>query len=167
MSIKLKEEISKWLYRSFMYFVPGGFALYTFVIEKLMDDNVSWVGKIGVSGIFIVAVMFLIAVFFLGKYFRKRVSNITNQILECMDDAQKLVLIEKKRKIEAKQELFHNAIFLAPFVIIYVLLILVEKQTISLRGTFGTICISMAIGMGFSVLEQYLHVKGAKKIDEE
>lgn len=167
MSLNLKEKILKVAYRAFMYFIPCGIALYIFVAEKLLNKEVSYIGKIGVTGMFIVVVMFIIAVFFLGKHFKKQISKVSDQILVCMNNEQKEALIIKKKKIESFQELFSNIIFITPFVIFYFALMLVEKQAISLRGIFGTIAISMAIGLGFNGLKQYLHIKGAKSIDED
>ena len=56
----MKEKIITWVYRTFSYIIPGGIALYTFLIDKLLDSNVSVTAKIGVSGIFCLVIILLI-----------------------------------------------------------------------------------------------------------
>lgn len=167
MSNEKKEAILGWISRTFTLFIPCGFALWTFVIEKLFDNEVSIMAKVGVSGIFLIAVMFIIAVFFYGKHLKKKIQKITKDIIVCMNTTEKAALILKLSKEEAKQELFSNACFFAPFVLIYFILMLVEKKVMDLRGIFGTISISMAVGLGFNGWAQWLHTKNAKSIDEQ
>ncbi len=153
------DKVFLWLYRIFSYFVPGGVALYFCVIEELLKKDVSIMAKIGVSGVFVLVCMVLIAVYFLGKHYHKSLTNITNEILECMDDTKKRELIQKKHGIEAKQELFHNAIFITPFLVCYIVVCLIEQSMISLRGPLFAICCSMAAGLGFNGIEQYLKTR--------
>ena len=157
------EKITKWGYRVFMYFVPCGVALYTFLISKLMDENVSITAKIGVSGIFTAILIAVIAIYFFGKHLRKKKDKLVNEILECMDNDKKAKLIAKKRKVEAIQEIFHNCIFITPFILCYVLILLVEKECISIRGTLFYVCVSMASGLGLNGVSEWLKVKNAKK----
>ena len=163
MSNELKEKILLWGYRIFSYIVPGGFALWTFVIEKLIDNNVSLATKMGVSGMFMLALMVIIAVYFVGRHFRNKITKLNNKILEELDNDKKAILIAKKRKIESMQEIYHNAIFIAPFLGMFLLVLMVEKQMVSIRGILGFVCISMAIGMGFNGVKQWLHSKGVTK----
>lgn len=155
----LKQNIFIWLYRIFSYFVPGGIALYTFLISSLLKEDVSIVQKIGVVGIFTLIIIAIIAVYFLGKHFKNSLNKITNEILECMDNERKAQLILKKRKIEGKQELFRNACFLVPFIIFWLLCVTIEKGIVSLRGTLMFICLSMATGFGFNSVVQFLNTK--------
>ena len=150
------DKVFLWLYRIFSYFVPGGIALYFCVIDELMKKDVSVMAKIGLSGVFVHACMVLIAIYFLGKHYRKTLTKLTDQILECMDDDKKRELIQKKHEIEAKQDIFHNLIFIAPFLICYFVVCLIENQMVSLRGPLFAICCSMAAGLGFNGIEQYL-----------
>ena len=64
----MKEQIFTWLYRVFTFFVPGGIVLWTCLIEKLIDQEVSYFTKIGFVGIFVIVIMIIIAVLFLGKH---------------------------------------------------------------------------------------------------
>lgn len=157
------EKITKWGYRVFMYMIPSGVALYTFLISKLIDDNVSVAAKIGVSGIFTLVVMAIVVIYFFGKHLRKKKDKLTNDILECMDNDKKVKLITKKRKVEAIQEIFHNCIFLTPFIACYLLVLMVEKECISVRGTLFYVCVSMATGLGLNGISEWLRVKNSKK----
>lgn len=159
----MKEKIITWVYRTFSYIIPGGIALYTFLIDKLLDSNVSVTAKIGVSGIFCLVIILLIAIYFYGRHLRKKLNTITNELLECVDIEKKKELVLKKRKIEATQELFHNAIFLAPFVALYFIMLLVEKTAISMRGTLFYIMISMATGFGFNCFLQWIKTHDNKE----
>lgn len=159
MSNKTKSKIFLWLYRSFSYFVPLGLSLWAFLIENLINKEVSVMSKIGVSGLFILVIAVVIGVYFYGKHFRTAISKVTNEILECLDNDKKIKLIEKKRKLEARQELFHNVCFVAPFVLVWLLCSLIEKKVISLRGIMMTISLSMAIGLGFNGVCQWFKTK--------
>lgn len=159
----MKEKIYTWVYRTFSYIIPCGIALYTFLIDKLLDSNVSVTAKIGVSGIFCFVIIVLIAIYFYGRHLRKKLNSITNELLECVDIEKKKELVLKKRKIEAIQELFHNAIFLAPFVALYFIMLFVEKTAISMRGTLFYIMISMAIGFGFNGFLQWIKTHDKKE----
>ena len=152
----LMQNIFIWLYRIFSFFVPGGIALYTFLISSLLKEEVSVVQKIGVVGVFTLIVMAIIAVYFVGKHFKNSLNKITNEILECMDNETKTKLIARKRKIEAKQELFRNLCFLVPFIILWLLCVTIEKGIISLRGTLMFICLSMGAGFGFNNIVQVI-----------
>lgn len=152
----MKEKIITWVYRTFSYIIPGGIALYTFLIDKLLDKNVSVTAKIGVGGIFCLVIMILIAIYFYGRHLRKKLNSITNELLECIDNEKKAELVLKKKKIEGIQEIFHNAIFLAPFVALYFIILFVEKTSISMRGTLFYIMISMATGFGFNCFLQWI-----------
>ena len=162
----MKEKVTKWLYRIFTYLVPCGIGLYTFMIEKLISKNVSVTAKLGVSGIFVLILVVLIGIYFLGKHFRKKIAKLTDEIIMCLDNERKAKLIDKKRKIEAKQEIFHNIIFITPFIIMWLLMILVEKEAIELRGILFYICVSMAIGFGFNGLLQYMKTHENKEEKE-
>ena len=155
----IKQKIFTWLYRIFCYIVPCGLTLWTFLIENLLNKEVTFMSKMGVSGIFVLAIIAIIGIFFYGKYLRNTISKTTNEILECLDDVKKAELIAKKKKYEARQEIFHNACFVAPFVLIWLLCALIESKVISLRGTFMTISLSMLAGLGFNCVAQTLKRK--------
>ena len=164
----MKEKIFTWLYRTFTFLVPGGIALYSFLLEKLIDKDVSIMAKIGVSGIFALVIMVVIAVFFYGKYLRKKISKVTDKIIVCMNNDEKIKLIAKKAKFQAKQEIFHNLCFIAPFVLVWLLMMLIEKEAVELRGIMFYVVISMAIGFGFDCVLQYVNThKYIKKEEKE
>ena len=159
MTNEQKATVFKWLYRSFEYYVPAGIALWQFLIETLISKDVTITQKIGVSGIFVLVIMVIIGVYFYGRHFKTAINKVTNELLECTDDEKKKELVAEKRKIESKQEIFRNACFLAPFILVWLVACLIEKQVVSLRGTMLFICISMATGMGFNGISQYFKNK--------
>ena len=119
--------------------------------------------KLGLSGIFTLVIMFLIAVFFYGRHLKKQKEKYTNLCIECTDEAKKKEYIAKKHKIESRQDLFRNICFIAPFVLMWLLMSSVERGVISIRGTLMFISISMATGFGFNGLAQWVKNKGDKK----
>lgn len=155
----IKKSIFTWLYRSFCYFVPCGIALWTFLIDNLLNKEIGIMTKMGMSGLLILAVIFLISIYFYKKHLKISITKVTNEILECLDAKKKKELIAKKRKYEAKQEIFNNVCFVAPFVLIWLLCSLIETKVISLRGTFMLFSISMAIGLGFNCIAQSIKIK--------
>ena len=162
MAKQTKFNIFTWCYRVFMYLVPGGVALWETLIKSLIDGNFTIMAKIGVSGIFVIAIILIIAVFFYGKHLNKVIEKITNQCIECMDNEKKKELITKKRKAEAKRDLFSNAVFVSIFVIAWLIVSCIEKGIVSMRGTLMVVVISMAIGLGFNGLAQWVKVKGGE-----
>lgn len=159
MTNQTKSTIFKWLYRSFEYFVPAGIALWQFLISSLVNKEITVMQKIGVSGLFVVIIMVIIGVYFYGKHFKTAITKVTNEILECLDDAKKTELIAKKKKLEAQQEIFRNICFLAPFAIAWLLCSMIENGVVSLRGTMLFITLSMATGLGFNGFAQYFKNK--------
>lgn len=163
----MKEKVFLWLYRVFSFIVPAGIALYTFVIDKLLDKKIGVVAKIGIGGIFALVVMFIIAIFFFGKFLKKKIAKHNDQILLSTNFDEKQKFIAKRKKVEAIQEIFHNIIFVTPFLICYILMVLVEKGVADLRGTFMFVTISMAIGLGFNGIKQYIYTTEKKEGNEE
>ena len=112
MSNELKEKIFYWLSFTFTYIAPTLFTLYTFVIEKALDANVSVMAKVGVGGVFLLAVLAITAIFLYNKWLNKRIEKVRDKMIESTNTAEKLELKKKKHKLEAKLDLFHNVIFL-------------------------------------------------------
>lgn len=166
----MKEQIFTWCYRIFTFFVPGGVVLWSFLIEKLIDQEVSYFTKIGVGGITILAIIIITAVFFLGKHFRKKIIKINEDIntnmkdiMLCTNEEQKALLTaelqsnsDKLKRVQARQEIFHNICFITPFLLAWLIVSLIETQAIELRGTLAFVTMSMAVGFGFNGLAQYV-----------
>lgn len=146
-------------YRIFTYLFPSGLLLWNLVIDKLIRNDVSVVEKIGFSGLFLLIVMALIAVIMLGRHFRKTIEKLNDKIIDCADEEKKRELIEKKKKVKKWQEIYRNACIVAPFIIALVLVIMIEKGMISLRGTLTMITISLCTGFGFNTVAQNLIAK--------
>lgn len=159
MTNETKSTIFKWLYRSFEYYVPCGIALWQFLISSLINKEITVMQKVGVGGVFVLVIIAIIGVYFYGKHFKTSITKVTNEILECTDDTKKVDLITQKRKIESQQEIFRNACFLAPFMLMWLLCALIENGVVSLRGTLLFICLSMGTGMGFNGLAQHFKNK--------
>lgn len=169
----MKEQIFTWLYRVFTFFVPGGIVLWTCLIEKLIDQEVSYFTKIGFVGIFVIVIMIIIAVFFLGKYYKKRLQTLQNftnermrEIMLATDEQTKNELTQtlqtldfQIKRTQARQDIFHNVCFIAPFVIAWIVMGMVENGILSMRGTLAVVTISMATGLGFNFISQYIKTK--------
>lgn len=160
--METKQKVFTWLSRIFTLFVPSGVVLWTFLIEKLIDNNVSVMSKLGLSGIVILAIMVVLAVYFYNRHLKKKITKLTNDCIECLDNEQKHELVEKKKKCEARKEILHDFCFLVPFILIWLVLCFVEKGVVSLRGTMLIVCISMSAGFGFSCVTEWLKSKGIK-----
>lgn len=167
MSNETKGKIFTWLYRVFTYLVPGGYVLWAFLIDRLIAKDVTVADKLGLTGIFVGAIMIVIAVFFYGRHLKKQIAKITDECIVCVDNAKKLELVEQKKKYEAKQEIFRNACFLAPFILVWAVLCMVEKGVVSLRGTLMFVCLSMATGFGFNTTAQWIMSKGVDKENDD
>lgn len=146
-----KDSILKWIYRVFCYIVPSGIALWTMLIDNMVNPNTSVWSKISGAGIFALVVIVLIAVFFFGRYLKKKQQAIVDEIIVCTDDAKKQELIAKKKKVEKAQDIFANVCFIAPFVVLWIVCGAIETGVVSLRGTLMAISISMLIGLGVNV----------------
>lgn len=158
-----KVTLFTWMYRVFCYIVPSGYALWTFLIDTLINEQATAWDKVSCSSIFIVAIIVIIAVFFYGRHIKKKINNVTNECIECVDNNKKIELVAKKRKLESRQEIFRNACFVAPFIIAWFILTLVEKQVVSLRGTLMVVSISMTSGLGFNSVAQWLKTRQSKE----
>lgn len=163
---EVRGKVFTWLYRVFTYMVPSGVMLWSFVIEKLIDKDVTIMMKLGVSGTFVLVVMVIIAAFFYNKHLTKKITDITNQCIECVNNEEKAELVNKKKKLEVRLELFHNICFVVPFVAIWAVLCFVESGVVSLRGTMLIICSSMATGLGLNTISGLLKAKGVKNEDK-
>ena len=139
-------------YRFYTFIVPIGIVLWSLVIDKLLDKDVSVMAKWGCAGTFALIVIALLGVHFIKKTFKKKIEKINEKLLTCTDDDKKKELVNKREKIRKWQELFGNACLIAPFVVAYVLVCLIEKAMISVRGGLLAMLISFAIGFVFNYL---------------
>ena len=167
MKAETKQKIFIWLYRIFCYLVPCGYALWDMLIKNLINDEITITQKLGISGIFALIVIVVVAIFFFGKFLNKRKEKYTDLCIECTDDTKKKEYVAKKRKVESVQELFKNICFIAPFIIAWLVMSAVEKDIISIRGMLMAVSISMATGFGFNGIAQWIKNKGDKNEDKE
>lgn len=177
----MKEKIFIWLSRTFSLFVPCGISLYIFVIEKLLDNEVSFIAKLGAGGIFVLAVLFIVAVIFYGKHLNRKLENrvkakniindelIITQNTERKNEliAQRILADVKIAKAEASKSRFKNLCVLVPFILMFLMFYYAEQFAMSMYGILGAICISMAIGFGFNEVVNWLRVKGAEPMEEQ
>lgn len=149
-----KETIMKWLYRVFCYFVPSGIAIWTMLIDNMISKESSTLSKVTGAGIFTLVLIVLIAVFFFGRHLKRKQQQYVDDIIVCTDDEKKKELISKKQKIEKIQDIFANACFVAPFVILWWVCGAIETGVVSLRGTLMAVSMSMLIGLGINVVRK-------------
>lgn len=138
------------LYGIFTYVFPIGFVLWSLVIDKLLDKDVSIMAKWGCTGTFALIVIALVGVVLVKKTFKKKLDKFNDKLLVCIDDDEKKELVKKREVTRKWQELFNNACLIVPFVIGYVLVCLIEKAMISVRGGLLAILISLAVGFVFN-----------------
>lgn len=146
------ENVFKWLYRTGCYFIPGGTALWCFVIENLLDKEVSVMAKIGCCGVFVLVLMIVITVFFANKAFTKKNQKLEKQAIKELDNEKKQQIIKQWEKNEENQELFHNTIFLICFVGLALLVTLLESKLLSLKGVLWVMVTSISAGLGCNVI---------------
>src|SRR5574344_1773269 len=146
------ESVFKWLYRAGCYFIPGGTALWCFVIENLIDKEVSVIAKIGCCGVFALVLMVIITVFFANKAFTQKNQKLEKLAIKEMDNEKKQQIITKWEKNEQNQELFKNTIFLICFVGLAFLVSMLESKLLSLRGVLWFMVGSISAGLGCNVI---------------
>lgn len=147
-----KQNMLQLCYRLFTFIIPVGIVLWNLVVEKLLDKDVSIMAKWGCAGTCALIVIALIGVYFIKKMFRKKLEKINDKLLECTDDDKKKELVKKREVTRKWQELFNNACLIAPFVVAYILVCLIEKATISLRGGLLALLVSFGVGFVFNYL---------------
>ena len=146
-----KQTIMKWLYRTFCYIIPSGIAMWTMLIDNMINKEVSVWSKISGAGIFALVVIVLIAVLFFGRFLKKKHQKYVDEIIVCTSDQLKEELIAKKAKVEKVQDLFANACFIAPFIVLWIVCGAIETGVVSLRGTLMAISLSMLAGFGVNI----------------
>lgn len=146
-------------YRVFTYIFPTGLLFWNLIIDKLLDKNVSVMARIGCGGLFLLIAMLLVAVFILGRYFKKTLEQLTDKIIDCTDEEKKQKLIAKKKQVAKWQEIFRNACIVAPFVVLLILANLIERGAVTVRGTLMLIVTSLCAGFGFNITAQNLIAK--------
>lgn len=147
------------MYRIFTYAIPTLIILWAFVIENLINKEITTWTKVGCVGLIAVAILVLIAIHFIKKTFIKKIEKITDKLIDCTDDIKKKELVSQKRKLQMWQSLFFNICFIIPFIIVLWLVALIETKMIALRGTLFTIVISMLIGFMFNYFLQKEKIK--------
>lgn len=155
------ETLLLWVYRTLSYFLPGGIMLWTFVIENMLSEEVSWTSKLGASGIFILVVMIILCIFFVNKEFTKREQKYEKLSIKEIDLQKREEYIKKWKVVEKNHEIFKNILMLAVLLTLTLLISLLETKLLSLRGTMITICTSFAGGTGINVI--YKNMKLAKE----
>lgn len=143
-------------YRVFTYIFPSGLVLWCLVIDKLMSNNVSFSAKIGCAGLFALAVMVLVAVIMLGRYFKNTIEDLNDKLIDCVDAEKKQELVEEKKKVRKWQEIYRNACLFAPFVILLIVVTMLEHGIVTFRGMMTLIVLSMGTGFGFNITAQNL-----------
>lgn len=150
------ENLLLMVYRIFSYLVPSGMIIWSCVIDKILDPEITLIQKIGCSGLVVLIGCVIIAVIFLGRHFTKTIKKLNDKILICIDDEKKKQLIEKRKQVEKWQAIFKNACFVAPFIIALIVCNLLESKILSLRGSLTIIVISLCTGFGFNFIAQDL-----------
>lgn len=147
----------------FSYVGTLGIALWSFLIEKLFREP-SLMDKISGTGIMVIAVILILAIIFYNRHTTKKIEiyeqyqkDIIKEMLIETDEEKKKILREKlveyenyNLKIKTRKKVFKNAIICSIFCLITLLFYIVEKTSISMRGTFFGISTMLLIGFGFN-----------------
>lgn len=156
---KKKIDILHLGYLIFSFIIPCALLLWNCVVKSLLKNDITITQKLGVSGIFALIVVVLVAVILYGKHFKQAIKKIDKELLECLDNEQKAKLVDKKKKLEARQEIFGNACFVAPVLILWLLVSCVEKGIMSLRGELFALSILVCIGFAFNIIDNIKKTK--------
>lgn len=155
----VSENVLLVIYRVLTYLFPSGLLIWNLIIDKLIRNDVSVTAKIGCGGLFLLIALILVAVFFLGRHFKKTIEDLNDKILDCQDAEKKAELIAKKKQVRKWQEVYRNACLLAPLIVLFILVTLLENGLMTIRGTLLFIVLSMSAGFGFNITAQNLIVK--------
>ena len=153
------ETILKWAYRTLCYFFPSGVLLWSFVIENALSDEVSVITKVGVCGVFMLAILLCMCVFMVNRAFNKKEKELRNASIEEVDLEKRKETIGKLKRLDNRHDLFKCLVFLGVLVAITLVVAMLESKLLSLRGTMIAICISFASGTGCMVAFQSLKTK--------
>ena len=158
---------------AFSYGGTIGIALWSFLLEKLVKNEVSIMAKIGCTGIVIIALMIVLSIVFYNRHITKKLDtnemqqkDIMKEMLIETDEEKKKQLREKlveyenyEIKIKTRKAIFKNAILCGVFVLLTMLFFLAEKACISMRGIFFGMSSTLLIGFGFNTAYEELSKK--------
>lgn len=153
------QYLFKWLYRTLSYFIPAGILLYTFVIENLMNKEITWYAKLGVSGIFVLVILIFVCIFIINNLFIKRAKYYEEMSIKEIDLEKRAEYIKKWNSVEKYHTLFKQCLILVVFICLTLLISLLETKLLALRGTMITICISFGVGTGFNFVYKDIEQK--------
>lgn len=169
-------KMQKFLYIgniAFSYGGTTGIALWSFLFEKLIKNEVSIMAKIGCTGIVTIGLMIVLTIVFYNRHTTKKLDenemkqkDIMKEMLMEADEEKKKQLREKlveyenyELKVKAKKTIFKNAILCGVFVLMTLLFYLAEKACISMRGIFFGMSSTLLIGFGFNTAYEELNKK--------
>ena len=158
-------KILLWLYRIMSYFVPCGITLYTFVIENILNKEVTIMTKIGASGLFVIGILVVIGIFFVGSTFTRAEKELEKKSIKEIDLNKRAEYIKKWEQVENRHKIFNQIITLSVLVGITALIYMIEKSLINLRGTMIFICMSYGSGIGCLTISK--NMEFSKKYNNE
>lgn len=148
-----------WLHLICSYIAPAGLLFYTFVIENILNKEVTVMTKLGAGGIFVLAVCIIICIVVFNKLFTKREQKFEKLSIKEIDLKKREEYILKWSNTEKYHNIFKQGIMLAVLVMITLLVGLLESKLIALRGTMTTLCILYGVGMIFYSMYQNVKQK--------
>lgn len=143
----------------FSLIIPNCIALYFFVIEKLIDTQITIADKITSCSIFVIIILIIVALIFFNKLLNSKYKKYEKlAIMELNNDIKK-TYIKKMQTYDSIKNIYHNILSISPFLIIWLLVVLIERKIISLRGILAIISISMVIGLIFNIMYNIKEIK--------
>ena len=153
------ETLFFWLYITFSYIATGGILLWTFVIENILNDEVTLIAKLGATGIFVLAICLIIGIVVINKLFTKREQKYEKLSIKEIDTNKRAEYILKWSNTEKWHNIFKQCLMFGTLVMLTLLVGLLETKLLALRGTMTTIVISYAIGLIFFVVYENIKLK--------
>lgn len=166
----------KFLYIMYIIFSYGGstgILLYSFLIEKLFEENVSIMTKLGCSGILCIIFLVVFAIIILNKHINKKI--------ESYNDKQKKLLVElavetdltKKEdirlqiveaqnyetKIKCKRTIFKHALICGLVLILVILFNMAQEKMLEMRGICFGVFTCLMTGFGFNTAYEIITEK--------
>ena len=140
------EKLFYWLHLGLSYFAPSGLLLYGFVIENILNKEITIWNKVGVCGIFAMIICIILCISLVNKGFDKKQQKLQQLSIKEIDLTKREEYIKKWNKITLIHDLFKQGITLSILVVITLVVAMLESKLLALRGTLTAICIMYASG---------------------
>lgn len=109
--------------------------------------------KLTITGIVLVVVMVFTCKHMFEKHFRSKMDTLLQALASVSDADEKKEINEQIDSLKMKNSIYNRIIIMMPFMIIYIISYLGEKELHNLRSTTGLLLTVLGIGGVFNVLK--------------